>query len=100
MPERATRWTDERAALDAFCTRVKEFEHEVLMGWNVIDFDLTLLQRVAARLNHPFFLGPEPGAIRLRKGEGYFGSGQVSIPGRLVLDGIDLLRGAFGRMDE
>jgi DNA polymerase-2 len=51
-------------------------------------------------LNHPFLLGREPGAIRLRKAEGYFGSGQASIPGRLALDGIDLLRGAFVRMDE
>ena len=72
----------------------------MLTGWNVIDFDLTVLQRVAARVNHPFSLGREPGALRLRKAEGYFGSGQASIPGRLVLDGIDLLRGAFVRMDE
>jgi DNA polymerase-2 len=100
MPEHATRCADERAALDAFCARVKEFDPDVLMGWNVIDFDLTVLQRVAARLSHPFLLGREPGAIRLRKAEGYFGSGQASIPGRLALDGIDLLRGAFVRMDE
>jgi DNA polymerase-2 len=99
-PEHATRCADERAALDAFCARVKEFDPDVLMGWNVIDFDLTVLQRVAARLNHPFLLGREPGAMRLRKAEGYFGSGQASIPGRLALDGIDLLRGAFVRMDE
>lgn len=100
MPERAHRCADERAALDAFCARVKEFDPDVLTGWNVIDFDLAVLQRIAARLNHPFPLGREPGAMRLRKAEGYFGSGQASIPGRLVLDGIDLLRGAFVRMDE
>jgi DNA polymerase II len=100
MPEHATRCADERAALDAFCARVKQFDPDVLTGWNVIDFDLTVLQRVAVRVNHPFSLGREPGALRLRKAEGYFGSGQASIPGRLVLDGIDLLRGAFVRMDE
>jgi DNA polymerase-2 len=100
MPERATRVADERAALDAFCARVREFDPDILTGWNVIDFDLTVLQRVAARLNHPLALGREPGAMRLRKAEGYFGSGQASIPGRLALDGIDLLRGAFVRMDE
>src|SRR4029079_8230766 len=72
----------------------------VLTGWNTIDFDLTVLQRIAARLRHPFELGREPGALRLRKAEGYFGSGQASIPGRLALDGIDLLRGAFVRMDD
>jgi DNA polymerase-2 len=100
MPERATRCADERAALDAFCARVVQFDPDVLTGWNVIDFDLTVVQRVAARLNHPLFLGREPGAIRLRAPTGYFGSGQAFIPGRLALDGIDLLRGAFVRMDE
>jgi DNA polymerase-2 len=100
MPERATRCADERAALDAFCARVIQFDPDVLTGWNVIDFDLTVLQRVAARLNHPLFLGREPGAIRLRAPMGYFGSSQAFIPGRLALDGIDLLRGAFVRMDE
>jgi DNA polymerase-2 len=100
MPELATRCADERSALDAFSARVSEFDPDILTGWNVIDFDLTVLQRIAARLNHPLQLGREPGAMRLRKAEGYFGSGQASIPGRLVLDGIDLLRGAFVRMDE
>ncbi|MEP6548715.1 MAG: DNA polymerase II [Gammaproteobacteria bacterium] len=100
MPQRALRCADERAALDMFCARVRELDPDVLTGWNVIDFDLTVLQRIAERLKHPFLLGREPGAMRLRKAEGYFGSGQASIPGRLVLDGIDLLRGAFVRMDE
>jgi DNA polymerase-2 len=100
MPEHARRCADERAALDRFCARVKELDPDVLTGWNVIDFDLAVLQHIAARLNHPFLLGREPGALRVRKAEGYFGSGQASIPGRVVLDGIDLLRGAFVRMDE
>jgi len=100
LPERAVRCADESAALDAFCERVHGLDPDVLTGWNTIDFDLTVLQRIAARLRHPLNLGREAGATRLRKAEGYFGSGQASIPGRLVLDGIDLLRGAFVRMDD
>jgi DNA polymerase-2 len=100
MPERATRCSDERAALDAFCARIAAFDPDVLTGWNTIDFDLTVLERIAARLRHPFHLGRDSGPIRIRKAEGYFGSGQASVPGRLVLDGIDLLRGAFVRMDD
>jgi DNA polymerase-2 len=100
MPDRATRCANEKAALDAFCQRVAAVDPDVLTGWNTIDFDLTVLQRIAARLRHPFELGREPGALRLRKAEGYFGSGQASIPGRLALDGIDLLRGAFVRMGD
>ena len=100
MPEKATRCTDEFAALDAFCERVRRFDPDVLSGWNIIDFDLTVLQRIAARVRHPFALGRDSGAIRIRAPQGYFGSGQASVPGRLVLDGIDLLRGAFIRMDD
>src|SRR5690606_32144464 len=100
MPGRATRCRDERSALDAFCESVAHFDPDVLTGWNTIDFDLTVLQRIAERLGHPLDLGRAPGAMRLRKAEGYFGSGQASIPGRLALDGIDLLRGAFVRMED
>ena len=100
MPERATRCKTELAALETFCARVAAIDPDVITGWNVIDFDLTVLEKIAARLKYPFRLGRDPGAMRLRKAEGYFGSGQASIPGRLVLDGIDLLRGAFVRMDE
>jgi DNA polymerase-2 len=100
MPEKATCCVDERAALTAFCERISEFDPDVLTGWNTIDFDFTVLQRIATRLRHPFVLGRDAGAIRIRRAEGYFGSGQATIPGRLVLDGIDLLRGAFVRMED
>ena len=100
MPDNAVRCIDEYAALDAFCNRVRQLDPDVLTGWNIIDFDLTVLQRIAMRVRHAFSLGRETGAIRIRKAEGFFGSGQANIPGRIVLDGIDLLRGAFVRMDE
>jgi DNA polymerase II len=100
MPERATRCLNEYAALEAFCERVRNFDPDVITGWNIIDFDLTVLERIASRVRHSFQLGREPGTVRIRKAQGYFGSGQATVPGRLVLDGIDLLRGAFIRMDE
>ncbi|HWM67321.1 MAG TPA: DNA polymerase II [Steroidobacteraceae bacterium] len=100
MPDKAICCVDERAALTAFCDRVREFDPDVFTGWNTIDFDFTVLQRIATRLRHPFILGRDAGEIRIRRAEGYFGSGQATIPGRLVLDGIDLLRGAFVRMED
>lgn len=100
MPQKATRCLDEYSALNAFCERVRRLDPDVITGWNIVDFDLTVLQKIALRLRHPFHLGRDTGAIRIRKAEGYFGSGQASIPGRLVMDGIDLLRGAFVRMDD
>jgi DNA polymerase-2 len=100
MPEKAIRCVDEYAALDAFTARVRELDFDVITGWNTIDFDLTVLQRIALRLRHPLELGRDSAPMRIRKPEGYFGSGQATISGRLVLDGIDLLRGAFIRMDD
>jgi DNA polymerase II len=100
MPEKAIACADERAALTAFCERIRELDPDVLTGWNTIDFDFTVLQRIAARVRHPFNLGRDVGELRIRRAEGYFGSGQATIPGRLVLDGIDLLRGAFVRMED
>jgi DNA polymerase-2 len=100
MPEKAIQCANEFAALDAFCARIKAIDPDVITGWNIIDFDFTVLQKIATRVRHPFVLGRDVGAIRLRKAEGYFGSGQATIPGRVVLDGIDLLRGAFVRMDD
>jgi DNA polymerase-2 len=100
MPDKAMRCADEVAALDAFCARLADLDPDVITGWNIVDFDLSTLQRIAARLRHGFALGREPGALRIRKAVGYFGSGQATVPGRLVLDGIDLMRGAFMRMDD
>ena len=100
MPEHATRCVNEFAALGTFCERVASIDPDVLTGWNIIDFDLSVLQKIAAREHHPLVLGRGSGEMRIRKAEGYFGSGQATIPGRLVLDGIDLLRGAFVRMDD
>ena len=100
MPERAVAFATEREALAAFVDRVREIDPDVLTGWNVIDFDLNVLGRIARRTRTPFHLGRDTGSVRVRPARGYFGSGQASIPGRVVLDGMDLLRGAFQRFDD
>ena len=100
MPEHAIACADESEGLAAFCRRVAELDPDILTGWNVVDFDLRVLSRIAARLKQPFDLGREPGNVRIRPAQGYFGSGQATIPGRLVLDGMDLVRGAFARFDD
>jgi DNA polymerase-2 len=100
MPERAVGVRTEKDALAYFAELVQSLDVDVLTGWNVIDFDLSVLSRVAQRVKYDLQLGRERGAMRIRAAEGYFGSGSANIPGRLVLDGLDLLRGAFVKMDE
>ena len=100
MPQGAIACADERAALGAFMERVQKVDPDILTGWNVIDFDLNVLNRIAKRVRLPLDIGREPGTVRVRSAQGYFGSGQATIPGRLVLDGMDLVRGAFMRFDD
>ncbi len=99
MPERAIACRTQAEAIERFCARVRELDPDVLTGWNVIDFDLTVLARVALREGAAFHLGRDERDLRLRPAEGYFGSSQASLTGRLVLDGVDLLRGAFVKME-
>ncbi len=100
MPDNAIGVSNERDALRWFAELVAQLDVDVLTGWNVIDFDLAVLDRVAKRVKYDFQLGRGPGNLRIRPAQGYFGSGQANIPGRLVLDGLDLLRGAFMRLDD
>ena len=81
LPEHAERCRTEAAALEAFGARVRSLDPDVLTGWNLIDFDLTVLERIAVRLGYSLELGRDRGPLRIRKAEGYFGSGQANISG-------------------
>jgi DNA polymerase-2 len=99
-PAGAEPFPTERDLLAAFARRVRELDPDVITGWNVVDFDLAVLDRLASRLGLRLELGRGPGTLRFRAA-GFSGAArQVTVPGRAVLDGIALLRGAFIRMED
>lgn len=81
----------ERALLQAMIEWITQFDPDLLIGWNVIDFDFRFLQRKAEQLLTPLKLGRDGSALQFRDTEG---RPRVSIAGRLVVDGIDCLKGA------
>lgn len=85
--------------LQAFLDWIVEFDPDVLIGWNVVNFDTRYLQRLADHLGRRLLLGRQrrPGHWREQDedGERY----TVQFPGRVVLDGIELLRAAFYRFE-
>jgi DNA polymerase-2 len=99
-PEGAAAFASEKDLLAGFCRRVRELDPDVLTGWNVVEFDLPVLARLAARHGLAFDLGRGPGEVRLRADRSFRGMRQATVPGRVVLDGIELLRGAFVRMED
>ena len=80
--------------------RVRELDPDILTGWNVVEFDLACLSGMAERWRVPLELGRDRGGPWWRDAGSARGTRQVNIPGRLVLDGIHLLRGAFVRYDD
>ncbi len=103
-----TSWTDgrvvpcgdEKGLLTALFSRLRELDFDILTGWNVIDFDLDVLVAAARRLGVPFEVGRLPGSVRVIRDRSFWGRSQAEISGRLVLDGIDLLKGAFVKLED
>jgi DNA polymerase II len=93
-------FASERELLQAFVRAVQAADPDVITGWNVIDFDLAVLLRAAWRVGVTLELGHGAGGLRLRADGGPRGQQQATVPGRVVLDGIRLLRGAFIRMED
>ena len=86
---------DERALLSRLFAWFAGHDPDLILGWNVVGFDLDFLARRCRRLGLGFDLarGGERSAI-LQPGS-RSGTYVARIPGRVALDGIDTLRTAF-----
>ncbi len=100
LPSTTRLFSSEAALLQAFCEAISARDPDILTGWNVIDFDLAVLQRVAERVGVPLRLGRDGSPPYLRKARSAFGRSVADVTGRVVLDGIQLLRGSFLQFDE
>ncbi|MGJ7610035.1 MULTISPECIES: DNA polymerase II [unclassified Variovorax] len=67
---------------------------DVLIGWNVIQFDLRVLQKTADDCGAQLLLGRERRPIAWRTHPGKQGYLFAPMPGRVVIDGIDALKAA------
>lgn len=97
---RVTACGDERGLLKTLAARLRATDFDILTGWNVIDFDLDVLLSAARRCGVSLDVGRGPGGIRLVKDRSFWGRSRAEITGRIVLDGIELLRGAFVKLDD
>jgi DNA polymerase-2 len=90
---------DERALLDAAARRIREVDPDVLTGWNVVDFDLRLWAKRGERLGARLRIGRVPGDVLFQQDQGFTREARATVPGRVVLDGLALVRDAL-RLDD
>ncbi len=90
---------DEASMLRAFADRVSAIDPDVITGWNVIDFDLQVLERRFRDLGIPFQLGRSLEKSEYREGARWGGS-RAHVPGRQVLDALHLVRHTLNRFDD
>jgi DNA polymerase-2 len=89
---------DERTLLVRLFAEIVALDPDVICGWNVLEFDLALLDQRAQELRVPFTIGRGGERARVLAST----SGRLSIarvPGRVILDGIATLKSATYSFD-
>ncbi len=90
---------NQEAALQAFLDWLADYDPDVLIGWNVVNFDTWYLQRLADQLGRRLVLGRDRRAVHWRELDDDGERRTAQCPGRVILDGIELLRAAFYRFE-
>ncbi len=91
----AVQCKDEREVLSKFKDEMISFDPDILTGWNIVDFDLNYLKQKFEEHNIPFNFGRTNENIRIKLEGNFFRNSTASIPGRQVLDGLNLIKDPF-----
>ncbi len=82
--------------------RIRELDPDLILGWNVVEFDLRVFTRRCEHLGLPpreCQLGRIEGAVSFQQDRSFTRQSRADIPGRMVLDGIPLVRDAMRLQD-
>jgi DNA polymerase-2 len=90
---------DEKALLQQFVKQVGQIDPDVIVGWNVVNFDFRLLIKRAGLHKVELLLGRDSQPLFWRDARNEVNQGFVSMPGRVVVDGIDALKTATYHFD-
>ncbi|MFA6089161.1 MAG: DNA polymerase II [Candidatus Woesearchaeota archaeon] len=79
---------------------IKEADPDIITGWNVIDFDLHIIEERCKYYKIPFVLGRTDENCRLMLYEDFVKDSSANFNGRIVLDGISVVRINFVDVDD
>lgn len=90
---------NEKALLQQFVAQISHTDPDIIVGWNVVNFDFRLLIKRAVLHKVDLLLGRGNEPIFWRDARNEVNQGFVSMPGRVVVDGIDALKTATYQFD-
>jgi DNA polymerase-2 len=86
---------DERDLVETVARRIRDLDPDVITGWNVVDFDLRTFQRRSDALRLAAPLGRAEGSAIFQQDASFSRQSRATLPGRMVVDGIPLVRDAI-----
>lgn len=96
----AISYGSERELLEGFKKKIRQLDPDIITGWNVIDFDLKIIERQLKKFKIKFDIGRADWPCSLRIYREFMRDSKAEIPGRVVLDGIHLLKSSFVNLQE
>ena len=88
-------WVEnEKQLLIELIRKISIIDPDIIIGWNVINFDFRLLQKRFDLYNLIFSIGRDGSVPRWRNNANNTEQRFIEIAGRVILDGIDLLKTA------
>ncbi len=92
-------YPNEKEMLLGLVQEINRFDPDIITGWNLIGFDLKIIQRRMKGFNIDFCLGRMPWRCKISIFNDFFRESRADFPGRIVLDGIHMLRMSFISLD-
>ncbi|MFH1770491.1 MAG: DNA polymerase II [archaeon] len=90
----------EKDLLDKFQEIVLELDPDIITGWNVIDFDFYKLSEKFKQHGMNFRIGRIDDNCVVKLQESFFRDSSANIPGRIILDGIHLLKSSHIKLQD
>ncbi len=91
----AVKCKNEKELIKKFKKEVQEIDPDIITGWNFVDFDLKQLRKFFEKHNIKFSIGRGTKETYLRIYNDFMRSSVANIEGRMVLDGIEMLKKSF-----
>jgi len=83
---------NEEECLSKFKEALLKLDPDIITGWNMIDFDLVILQKLFSKHKIPFDLGRTNESARLRIESNFFKASSADFQGRQVIDALNLIK--------